>query len=79
MKEIFLDSVLHPFQDYISSYETDQSVGGAKTGEPQEKTPGTPVSRTWLVSCALCGAGTHTRHSSDMIEWLSAVMKYQRS
>ena len=27
------------------------SVGGAKTGDPpQEKTPGTPASRTWLVS-----------------------------
>ena len=30
--------------------ETGQSVGGAKTGEPQEKPPGTPASRTWLVS-----------------------------
>ena len=27
-----------------------QSVGGAKMGEPREKTPGTPASRTWLVS-----------------------------
>ena len=48
----FLNSVLRPFQDYFSSYETGQSVGGAKTGEPREKTPGTPASRTWpwLVS-----------------------------
>ena len=46
----FFDSVLHPFQDYFSSYETGQSVGGAKTGEPREKTPDTPASRTWLVS-----------------------------
>ena len=46
----FFDSVLHPFQDYFSSYETVQSVGGAKKGEPREKAPGTPVSRTWLVS-----------------------------
>ena len=38
------------FQDYFSSYETGQSVGGAKTGEPREKTPDTPASRTWLVS-----------------------------
>ena len=43
-------SVLRPFQDYFSSYETGQSVGGAKTGEPREKPPGTPASRTWLVS-----------------------------
>ena len=39
-------SVLHPFQDYFSSYETGQSAGGAKTGEPREKIPGTPTSRT---------------------------------
>ena len=46
----FLNSVLRLFQDYFSSYETGQSVGGAKTGEPREKPPGTPASRTWLVS-----------------------------
>ena len=33
----FFNSVLRPFQDYFSSYETGQSVGGAKTGEPREK------------------------------------------
>ena len=33
----FFYSVLHPFQDYFSSYETGQSVGGAKTGEPPRK------------------------------------------
>ena len=37
-------SVLRPFQDYFSSYETGQSVGGAKTGEPRKKSPGTPAS-----------------------------------
>ena len=46
----FFNSVLRPFQDYFSSYEMDQSVGGAKTGEPREKPPDTPASRTWLVS-----------------------------
>ena len=45
-----LNSVLCPFQDYFSSYETGQSVGGAKTGEPREKPPDTPASRNWLVS-----------------------------
>ena len=58
-------SVLRPFQDYFSSYETGQSVGGAKTGEPREKPPGTPASRTWLVSHGQSGARTHTRHSSE--------------
>ena len=54
----FFNAVLHvhPFQDYFSSYETGQSVGGAKTGEPRENTPGTPASRTWLVS-HVAGAG----------------------
>ena len=46
----FFKSVLRPFQDYFSSYETGQSVGGAKTGEPREKPLDTPASRTWLVS-----------------------------
>ena len=31
------NSVLRPLQDYFSSYETGQSVGRAKTGEPREK------------------------------------------
>ena len=46
----FFNSVLRPFQDYFSSYETGQSEGGAKTGEPPEKPPDTPASKTWLVS-----------------------------
>ena len=46
----FFNSVLRPFQDYFSSYETGQSVGEAKTGEPREKPPDTPTSRTWLAS-----------------------------
>ena len=53
---MYIHGVLHSglrlFQDldYFGSYETGQSVGGAKTGEPREKPPGTPASRTWLVS-----------------------------
>ena len=43
-------SVLRPFQDDFSSYETGQSVGGAITGEPREKPPDTPAIRAWLVS-----------------------------
>ena len=43
-------SVRRPFQDYFSSYETGQSVGGAKTEEPRENSPGTPSSRTLFVS-----------------------------
>ena len=47
-------TTLSHFQDYFSSYELE-SVGGAKTGKPL----GTPGSRTWLVSRALCGAGNN--------------------
>ena len=47
---VFFNSVLCPFQDYFSSYETDQSVGGRKRENPREKPPGTSASRTWLVS-----------------------------
>ena len=50
MTFFFFNSVLCPFQDYFSSYEMGQSVGGAKMGEPREKPPDTPASRTWLVS-----------------------------
>ena len=32
---IFLNSVLRPFQDYFSSYETGQSVGGRKRVNPE--------------------------------------------
>ena len=35
-------SVLRSFQDYLSLYETCQSVGWAKTGDPRDKPLGTP-------------------------------------
>ena len=69
---VFFYSVLRPFQDYFSSYETGQSVSGVKMGEPQEKPPGTPASRTWLVS-HVARAGlkpTPDTASGEMIEWL---------
>ena len=50
MDKYIFNSVLRPFQDYFSSYETGQSVGGQKREIPEEKTPGTPASRSWLVS-----------------------------
>ena len=39
---------LKEHRDDFSSYET--SLGGAKTGNPEKKTPDKPESRTWLVS-----------------------------
>ena len=50
MSFFFFNSVLRPFQDYFSSYEMGQSVGGQKRENSEKKTPGTPASRTWLVS-----------------------------
>ena len=32
----FFNSVLRPFQDYFSSYETGQSVGGQKLENPEK-------------------------------------------
>ena len=32
----FFNSVLRPFQDYFSSYEMGQSVGGRKRENPEE-------------------------------------------
>ena len=46
----FFHSVFCPFQDYFTSYKTGQSVSEMKMGAPREKPPGTPASRTWLVS-----------------------------
>ena len=48
--QILFNSVLRPFGVYFSSYETGQSVGGRKREIPEKKTPGTPASRSWLVS-----------------------------
>ena len=47
---VVFNSVLRPFQDYFSSYETGQSLGGRKRQNPEKKAPDTPASRTWLVS-----------------------------
>ena len=61
---IFLNSVLRPFQDYFSSYETGQSVGGRKRENPEKNHLAHPqaelsLSHMWR---------THTRHSGEMIE-----------
>ena len=62
---VFFNSVSRPFQDCFCSYETGQSLGEGKTGEPREKPPDTPagLSHMWPER-----ARTHTRHSSEMIE-----------
>ena len=56
----FLNSLLNPFQDYFSSYETGQSVGGAKTGEPHDQLAH-PQAELGLPHMARAGLETHTR------------------
>ena len=55
-------------------FYSDQSVGGAKWEIPREKTPDTPVSRTWLDPHAQCATQTHTRHRDENIN-LYTIMK----
>ena len=43
----FLNLVLRPFQDYFSSYETGQSVGGRKRENPEKNTWHTRLSHMW--------------------------------
>ena len=65
----FFDSVKRSFQNYFSSYETGQSVGGAKMGEPPQKNNWhTRKQNLACLTCAPCGARTHIRHSSEMIQ-----------
>ena len=47
-----------------SVYKTGESVGGPKMGEPWH----TRKQSLACLTCALCGARTHTRHSGEMIE-----------
>ena len=48
----FFNSVLRPFQVYFISYETGQSVGGVKTGDPQENQLAHPCS-IFMLTCIL--------------------------
>ena len=57
---VVFNSVLRPFQDYFSLYETGQSISGRKQKNPGEKQPGTPASRAWLVSHVARGGLTPT-------------------
>ena len=58
---------------FFTHIETNQSVGGAKTGVPGEKPPDTPASRTWLIPHVTRAPNEAQTHSGVMIEWLSAL------
>ena len=51
----FFNSVLRPFQDYFSSYETGQSVGGRKRENPEKKHLAHPQAELGLSDVASAG------------------------
>ena len=61
-------SVLRPFQDYFSSYETGQSVGGRKWENPEKNHLAHPQAELGLSHMWPLRARSHTRHSGEMIE-----------
>ena len=56
------------YSSFFTHIETNQSVGGAKTGVPGEKPPDTPASRTWLVPHVTRAPSEARTHSGEMIE-----------
>ena len=59
---------LTSISSFFTHIETNQSVGGAKTGVPGEKPPDTPASRTWLVPHVTRALREAQTHSGEMIE-----------
>ena len=53
---------------FFTHIETNQLVGGAKTGVPGEKPPDTPASRTWLVSHMI-----HVIECDQFCHWTSMI------
>ena len=50
IRVLFFFSFFFLFQFYVPFKIISTHMRRAKTGKPREKTPGTPASRTWLVS-----------------------------
>ena len=73
ISNIFKYSSLLSLSSFFTHIETNQSVGGAKTGVPGEKPPDTPASRTWLVPHVTRAPSEARTHSGEMIEWLRAL------
>ena len=75
---IFFYSVLRftSLSSFFTHIETNQSVGGAKTGVPGEKPPDTPASRTWLVPHVTRAPSEARTHSDDFfnIDSLQVVL-----
>ena len=69
LKACIFDSVLRPFQDYFSSYETGQSVGGGRKREnPEKKHLAHPQAELGLFHMWPKRCSNPHRHSGEMIE-----------
>ena len=62
-----------PFK-VISLIEVSQSIGGVKRKYPGKTTWHTSKQNLSCLTCGQCGARTYTRHSGEMIEWLSVCI-----
>ena len=62
----FFYLVQRPLHDYFSSYETRQSVGGTKTGEPREKQNHLTRSQAELGLSHMVRAGFEAGQNPDM-------------
>ena len=58
---------------FFTHIETNKSVGGAKTGVPEEKPPDIPASRTWLVPHVTRAPSEARTRSGEMIECSRAL------
>ena len=67
-KVVFFLFSFTSLSSFFTHIETNQSVGGAKTGVPGEKPPDTPASRTYLVPHVTCAPSEARTHSGEMIE-----------
>ena len=68
-------SVLRPFQDYLSSYDLDQFLGGTKRDYPERERERERERESFkkeiLTSLTFvrCGARSHNGPSGETIEW----------
>ena len=76
---LFLISVLHPFEDYFSSYETDQSVGGRKQENPEKKNSWQTRKQNFAcLTWPVWGSNLHQTQRSDGKFLVSAEMSMKK-
>ena len=72
---LFNSVKIRRFEENFSSYETDQSVGGANTKAPQDNKHLTyPQAELGLSPCIPCWVRTHDRHSGENIAWFQEII-----